>query len=62
VWFGILIGLSVVWRNKIDGMSINVGKTLEKTMTEKKPLFNGNPLRLTTDVEESTKIIAKDVV
>lgn len=38
-WTALVIFLSVLWKNRIDSLSVRVGKTMEEVMMGKRPLF-----------------------
>jgi hypothetical protein len=38
-WMALVIFLSVLWKNRIDSLSVRVGKTMEEVMMGKQPLF-----------------------
>jgi hypothetical protein len=38
-WTALVIFLSVLWKNRIDSLSVKVGKTMEDVMSGKRPLF-----------------------
>jgi hypothetical protein len=38
-WMALVVFLSVLWKNRIDSLSVRVGKTMEDVMMGKRPLF-----------------------
>jgi hypothetical protein len=38
-WMALVVFLSILWKNRIDSLSVRVGKTMEEVMAGKRPLF-----------------------
>jgi hypothetical protein len=52
IWFGILIGLSVVWRNKVDSMNSRLTRAMEEILTGKRPLWQRRETVVVKDLHE----------
>src|SRR5579871_5822151 len=60
-WMGLLISLSVIWRNKVDALSIQVAKTVEEIMAGKRVLLNKR-VPSASDIEETEKLTGAESV
>ena len=52
IWIGILILLSLLWKNRIDSMNSRLTKTMEEIMTGKRPLFQRKETTVVKDLPE----------
>lgn len=56
LWFGLLICLSVVWKNRIDGMNNRLTRAMEEIMTGKRPLLQAK-MDEVKDLHELEKLV-----
>ena len=61
LWFGILICLSVLWKNRIDSMNSRFTKTMEEIMTGKRPIFQKKETVVVNDLHELEKLHTGDI-
>jgi hypothetical protein len=65
VWvgfFGVLFFSSVIWKNTVDEMSVQVAKRLQEAMTGKKPLIDRNFNNKWVTVDEFDESVMKELV
>ena len=56
LWFGLLICLSVLWRNRIDSMNSRLTRAMEEIMTGKRPLLQAKKDEV-KDLHELEKLV-----
>jgi hypothetical protein len=56
LWFGLLICLSVLWRNRIDSMNSRFTRAMEEIMTGKRPLLRAKEHEV-KDLQEREKLV-----
>jgi len=56
LWFGLLICLSVLWRNRIDSMNSRLTRAMEEIMTGKRPVLQAKKDEV-KDLHELEKLV-----
>lgn len=52
LWFGLLICLSVIWRDRVDSVNSRLTKAMEEIMTGKRQLYQRNEMVVVKDLHE----------